>query len=156
MRNIVGDAYAIFRDGDAICVTTNGEVMKNGKAVMGAGNAKFVRDTFPGIDLKLANYLGRFGNRVFDLGRFEYQGRQLNIVSFPTKHEWKNNSVVELISKSANELSELLKKRQFGTVYLPVPGCSNGKLKWSEVSPALSILGENVVAFTTKSWIYRS
>lgn len=128
--------------------------MRSKKAVMGAGNAEFVRDNFAGIDTKLANYLTRFGNRVFDLGGYEYGGKKLNIISFPTKFDWKDNSDLELITKSAIELRDLLLKREFRKVYLPIPGCSNGKLKWSQVAPVLDVLGDSVTVFTEKAKLF--
>ena len=51
--DIINPFKSLKGDGtEAICVTTNGIVMQNGKAVMGAGIAKFVRDSFPGVDSK--------------------------------------------------------------------------------------------------------
>ena len=72
---MVGNPYNSFNEFDVICVTTNGEVRKDNKAVMGAGCAKFVRDNFEGVDLKLAVYLRQYGNRVFNLGKYVYKGK---------------------------------------------------------------------------------
>lgn len=154
IKTIIGNPYQSFVCGDAICVTTNGIVTRSKKAVMGAGNAKIARESFPGIDTKLANYLSRFGNRVFNLGVYEYEGKQINVISFPTKFDWKDNSSLDLIRQSAIELKELLVKVKASTVYLPIPGCSNGKLKWSQVAPVLEPLAEIVTVFSVNSKLF--
>ncbi|MDU8351202.1 hypothetical protein RYA05_04735 [Pseudomonas syringae pv. actinidiae] len=146
---MVGNPYTACNERDVICVTTNGEIKKNGCATMGQGCAKFVRDSFKGIDAKLGKYLKAHGNRVFNLGAQHYQGRNFVLVTFPTKHLWRANSDTALIQKSAQELVALCDKFNVtGKVYIPAPGCSNGKLKWSAVKPLLSNLDERFVVYS--------
>lgn len=131
---------------EAVCVTTNGIVSpKTGRAIMGAGVAKFVRDNFPGIDTRLAKLLERYGNRVFNLGVYSYQGKTYRIISFPTKQHWRNASEPQLIQTSAEQLVSLADKFQLSKVYLPAPGCSNGGLEWCDVSPLLSCLDSRFI-----------
>ena len=140
---IINPFKSIKGDGtEAICVTTNGIVMQNGKAVMGAGIAKFVRDTFPGVDSKLGDFLSKYGNRAFNLGTQEYEGKKFRLISFPTKNDWKDKSDLSLIEKSANELVSISDKFDLKKVYLPAPGCSHGQLKWKEVEKKLSSLDD--------------
>lgn len=146
---MVGNPYGIYNERDVICVTTNGEVKKNGHATMGQGCAKFVRDSFLGIDVKLGKYIAEHGNRVFNLGTQVIGQRPFVLVSFPTKHKWRSRSDKDLIQKSVQELLELCNKFHVkGKVYIPAPGCSHGKLNWSEVEPLLSNLDERFVVYS--------
>jgi len=148
---MVGNPYNSFNEFDVICVTTNGEVRKDNKAVMGAGCAKFVRDNFEGVDLKLAVYLRQYGNRVFNLGKYVYKGKTFILVSFPTKSLWQSNSSLDLIKTSSEQLQELTDKFGFRKVYIPIPGCSNGQLVWSQVKDSLSNLDERFVVYSLRA-----
>jgi hypothetical protein len=74
------------------------------------------------------------------------------IISFPTKHHWRENSNIYLIKKSAEELEALIRYRiqiklwdENVTILLPRPGCGNGGLNWSYVKPVIApILSDNV------------
>lgn len=127
-----------------ICITTNGQIKKDGKAVMGAGIAKDARDRYKGVDEILAQKLKARGNRVSylrDLPEFGPKGR---LLSFPTKQKWKEASSLELIKESAKELSAQFARakahyssRTKLVVILPRPGCNNGKLNWENVKEIL-------------------
>jgi hypothetical protein len=145
---LVGNPYKTCEERDVICVTTNGEVKKDGLAVMGQGTAKFARDTFQDIDVKLGKLLVEHGNRVFNLGTQIFQGKPIRVVAFPTKHKWRENSDLALIKKSVRELVQLCDKFNLTKIYLPVPGGQNGKLKWSDVKPALTDLDERFVVYS--------
>lgn len=86
-----------------ICVTTNGMIKKNGEAVMNAGIAKSVNDRFH-VGFKLANHLRANGNTCADLGEYIYQNSKYHVVSFPTKENWRDKSIIDLIIKSARQL----------------------------------------------------
>lgn len=145
----LGNPFDILNDGDVICVTTNGLTKKDGKAVMGAGIAKFFRDTFK-VDSMLGEYLKTYGNRSFRLGTFEYKGKNIELATFPTKHSWRDNSDINLISESARQIKEMADKYGWKMIYIPIPGCSNGGLKWSNVKDSLEILDERFVVFSIK------
>lgn len=153
---IINPFKSIKGDGtEAICVTTNGIVMQNGKAVMGAGIAKFVRDTFPGVDSKLGDFLSKYGNRAFNLGTQEYEGKKFRLISFPTKNDWKDKSDISLIEKSANELVSIAYKFNLSKIYLPAPGCSHGQLEWQDVKKKLSSLDERFVVTSLDSKTFK-
>lgn len=125
---------------DACLVTTNGIVRNDGKAVMGAGIAKYCRDTFHGVDRLLGTLLKEHGNHVYDLGLcFIPENRAtFRLFSFPTKQDWKEDSKPELIRQSCKEMMEQADRHGIDTVYMPCPGCSNGKLDyWHDVRPIL-------------------
>lgn len=124
----------------ACLVTTNGIVKQNGCAVMGAGIAKYCRDKFAGVDRELGIKISASGNHVYRLG---YQSEPDSngiflLYSFPTKDDWKEDSKLELIRQSCREMMKKVKDDYLDVVYMPCPGCSNGKLDyWKDVRPIL-------------------
>lgn len=133
-----GDIFLLPEPGarDACLVTTNGIVRKDGKAVMGAGIAKYCRDTFIGCDETLARKLKAGGNHVYSLGLWHKPDKSgaFMLFSFPTKNDWKDNSSLELIRQSCREMVDMVKDEKLTCVYMPCPGCSNGRLDyWKDV-----------------------
>lgn len=134
--------YNIFelpQNREAVCVTTNGIVKADGKAVMGAGIAKQADQLFHLSDL-LGKYLKLYGNRAFNLGRFQRpNGAIFTVFSFPTKHDWRNDSDINLIVKSCEQLMEMCTKFGVTRCYLTPPGCGCGNLNYeSTVKPWIS------------------
>ncbi|MFB2922935.1 hypothetical protein [Aerosakkonema funiforme] len=129
-----------------LCITTNGCIRKDGRAVMGAGIARQARDRYHGIERVLAEKLKRRGNQVNYLIRLIEYGNHAHLFSFPTKNNWRMNSPIELIEDSAKQLKYLWQRatQRYGEppiVVLPQPGCSNGNLVWSsQVKPLLEII----------------
>lgn len=144
----VGNPYNIAEDYDVICITTNGETRANGRAVMGRGNAKFARDNFENIDAKLGNYLKCYGNRCFNLGVYRYKNKEFTIASFPTKRYWRYKSDPNLIEKSAIQIVEMANKFDWKRTYVPITGCGNGGLKWSQVKGLLQVLDDRFVIYS--------
>lgn len=136
----VNDIFALPRNGsDAVCVTTNGMVRRDGRAVMGRGIAKTADQRF-GLAYTLAEYLGKYGNRVFNMGvrRDSVTGRAMRVFTFPTKHDWRDPSDLELIAQSARQLVAQCDRLRVSTCYLTCPGCANGRLDWeTQVRPVL-------------------
>jgi len=112
-----------------ICITTNGKIKKDGRAVMGAGIALKANKRYQ-LDEHLGEKLKKYGNHVFDLGCY---GSGFHIATFPTKNHWRGKSSKKLIEQSAAELVQLADKLKLTKVYLPKPGCQNGHLNWEEV-----------------------
>ncbi len=106
---------------DAICVTTNGIIKHNGRAVMGRGIALQAANRYPQLALALAKAIRDNGNHVH---RFEEN--DCAIITFPTKNHWRDPSSIELIAQSAHELVYI--SQTFNRVALPYPGCANGQL----------------------------
>ena len=115
-------------------ITTNGVVTKDMKAVMGRGCALEAKLKFPGIDETLGRMIHNFGNipHVINLNPI--------VVSFPTKHHWKDKSDIDLIQLSGYHLRALADEFNWNFVAMPQPGCGNGKLKWEDVKPVLGML----------------
>lgn len=117
----------------AICVTTNGIIKRNGEAVMGAGIAKSVNTRY-NVARILANHLRANGNIPTDLGIYD----GFHILSFPTKNNWRDDSDIELIKNSAKLLVRLADRLKLTKIYTVKPGCNNGHLDWeTQVRPAI-------------------
>ena len=133
---------------DAICITTNGMVKKNGHAVMGAGIALEANRRLK-LSKELGLRLAENGNQVFHLGvhRDRQTGTLMRVFSFPTKHDWKDPSDINLIRTSASQLVDHCNNIGIRHCYLPCPGCANGGLDWStQVRPILeSILDDRFI-----------
>ena len=130
----------------AAAVTTNGVVKADGKLVMGAGIARYARDSFPGIDAVLGEHVKCGGNvpawlpALLDPHR-EAAGLdpKVNVVTCPTKRHWKDPSDPGLIAASCRKLVEMAGTYGLERVYLPPLGCANGGLDWKrDVEPVCS------------------
>lgn len=125
---------------EAVAFTTNGIIRKDGRAVVGKGIAKEANDLFH-IDQKLAHFLRQYGNRAFNLGQYQNasSGAVFTLFSFPTKYDWKEDSDVTLICKSAEQLMQMCDKFQVTRCYIPPVGCGCGNLSWEHtVKPWIS------------------
>lgn len=119
---------------DAICVTTNGVVKKNGHLVMGAGVAKQFSNYYTGLASVFGSWVQQQGNTVCPI--FVIDGP--DIFSFPTKNHWKDKSSIELIETSAKKLVELADRYKLKHIAIPAPGCGLGGLDWeTQVKPVL-------------------
>lgn len=144
MRTDTGDLFTY--QADAICITTNGILRRNGRAVMGAGVARQARDRYPGIDLTLGKVLSTHGN-VATIIRRPDADESRYVLSFPTKHDWRDPSPLRLIERSAEQLLDLADAGFVSSIALPPPGCGHGGLSWDgQVRPLLqSILDDRFV-----------
>lgn len=130
MQEKTGDIWEYTRNCDWLCITTNGIVKKNGRAVMGRGIALQAKRRFPYIDLVLAERIRSRGNVVSPLVKAENYW----ILSFPTKHHWRTPSDIDLIRRSAEQLKQHFDEQEKKPlVVMPRPGCGNGQLEWSDV-----------------------
>lgn len=129
-----GDFWTI--QGDLRCITTNGALRKNGNAIMGKGIALEARRRYPDLEIRLGKLVRMYGNHVFHL--------EGGLISFPTKHHWKQDGDIGLIKRSAQELVSLLESSPAKRVLLTRPGCGSGNLHWTGVKPIIQeILGDD-------------
>jgi hypothetical protein len=159
MKEIKGNVFDFIEDPDtdSICITTNGIVGATGLATMGAGTAGEAARRWLGVRKNLGNGLKVVGNVPFVIGIINKEGMFINpkkenfqdildknykclIWSFPTKDDFRNNSILPLIQKSAVYLSQNADKLGLKKIVIPRPGCSNGKLSWADVKPAIEPL----------------
>lgn len=136
MKEVTGDLWELGeKDGNAIVITTNGAVTKLGRAVMGRGVARQAKKRFAahGVDARLGQIIKVAGNHVHSL----FVGEPYTLVTFPVKHHWIDQADPELIVRSAGELKAKADKSLWAKVYLPRPGCGNGRLEWDDVKPII-------------------
>lgn len=150
---------------DALCITTNGYVKKNGEAVMGRGCALDAAKRITNLPKILGHHLIYHGNQVHFLTRVNH----VAVVSFPTKPVeapyvdglrivksmadkyksgdyvpgWALQSNLSLIESSCIQLVNLTNAYGWEKVVLPRPGCGAGELKWEEVKPVLEFYLDN-------------
>lgn len=142
MIEIVGDLWNYHADGAWACVPTNGETNARGHAIMGRGIALQAKERYPLLPDVLGVRLREQGNGV-------YWFPEWRLITFPTKHRWRERSDIHLIAASVLELATLIKAgtiagQRFERVMLPRPGCGNGGLHWHDVQPFCSQLDDQV------------
>ncbi|MBI2358625.1 MAG: ADP-ribose-binding protein [Deltaproteobacteria bacterium] len=129
MKEVFGDLW----DFDGIIgITTNGFVKRDRTCVMGRGCAKQAAARIPELPCKLGSRISAEGNHVFYFPEYR-------LITFPVKHVWWEPADLNLIQQSARELLETIEKFKIReAIYLPRPGCGNGRLKWEDVKKILS------------------
>ncbi len=129
MKEVFGNLWEF--DG-IIAITTNGFVKRDGTCVMGRGCARQAAVRFPELPGKLASRISAEGNHVFNFPEYR-------LITFPVKHNWWEAADLDLIERSARELLKIIEVKKIKeAIYLPRPGCGNGRLKWEEVKKFLS------------------
>ena len=61
-----------------------------------------------------------------------YDGKEYNILSLPTKNNWRNPSDIKLIMKSCVLMTMIANDNGLTSIYLPRPGCNYGQLDWEK------------------------
>jgi len=113
-------------------ITTNGVVGSGGSLIMGAGIAKQAAVMYPDLPKLLGDLVTRYGNIPFYV-------EEHNIITYPTKYDWRAASPLRLIEQSAKLLLMRMKESELEHVFLPRPGCSNGGRDWEkEIKPLLT------------------
>lgn len=168
MIEIRGNLFA-QNNADAIAITTNGFVKKNGEAVMGKGCAKQAANMMPSLPKILGKKIREAGNVTQILVD---RKNRIPLISFPVKPIMEisngNNYVshmnfpkgksipgwacladADIIVKSANELVKLADERGWNKIVIPRPGCGAGELSWDEIKPLLDkILDDRFYSIT--------
>jgi hypothetical protein len=129
MRELEGDIWNFWREGNWIVIPTNGSVTKRGLCVMGRGLALQAKHKFPMLPNLLGTGIKSIGNVVIAFPKFR-------LFSFPVKRDWWEKARLTLVEKSAQSLGEINIKVPF-PIYLPKVGCGNGGLQWCDVKPVL-------------------
>jgi hypothetical protein len=101
---------------------------------MGAGIAKQVKDKWPALPKFFGDKVRNGGNHVYCalVSKGQY------IVSFPTKHHWRDPSDLALIEQSAKELVVLTNDKGWQKVCLTRAGCGLGNLLWGDVKKVIA------------------
>lgn len=142
MREAYGNIWDYHDRGEWICITTNGDVRKDGCAVMGRGVALQAKNRFPKLPYLL-------GQRIYRLGNHVWLFETMKLLSFPVKYHWADRADLNLIRRSSKELIALMNKRGPARVILPRPGCGNGGLDWHDVRDVIFELLDHRVTVIT-------
>lgn len=157
MREAVGNIWDLVQPTEAIVITTNGTVTKDGRGVMGRGVAFQAKTRIKGIERLLGDYLLTEGNHAWFLGRGSEnfpQFPQYGIIFMPVKHNWWEKADTDLIVRSAHEVVALADREQalyeranavaghperveWANIWMPRPGCGAGRLDWADVKPLI-------------------
>jgi len=135
--------YPVPNPYSVIMFTANSTICRSG-LVMGAGNAKAIKEYFASLGINLPMELAKIikPNSVYGCKWVKF--RFHNIGAFQTKTDWKLGSTLELIEKSVSRLDRVARLRPEFTFHLPFPGCGHGGLKHEDVLPLLVSLPDNV------------
>ena len=121
---------------DYRCILTSAAVA-NGEAVLESRSARVAGERFAGLAADLGRMLTARGNHVHLI--------RPGLCSFPIKQYQWSGPDLQLITRSARELAELVGAAK---TLLPRPGCGDGELAWEDVSKAIAFLPDSVVAVT--------
>ncbi len=131
---------------NARCVTTNGVVKSNGELVMGKGVALQAARRYIYLPIQAGYKVKTFGNHLFV---FQFSGE--HIITFPTKHHWRDKSNIALIEASARRLMQAADHFKWDEVAMTRPGCGNGQLLWDDVKKVIApILDDRFVVLTPR------
>lgn len=136
-----GDLYSDenFSKYDWVGFTANRVIKANGALVMGAGNAKVVRDKWRGIDKVFGELLS---------GKEDVYGivadPETRIFAFQTKIHYKDKSDITAIVCAKLMLKKAAERCPDKLFAVPFPGISNGGLDRDRVLEIIKDLPDNV------------
>ena len=142
MREDIGNLWTY--PADAIVITTNGFVKKNGCCVMGRGSAREAAEREPWLPFWLGIAIKQDGNVPFYFPA-------ISVWTLPVKHNWWEKADLSLIESSAKDLVRQIEyvTPNFESYVMGHPGCGNGQLNWEDVKPVLDeILDNRFIAIT--------
>jgi hypothetical protein len=154
MKELKADLFeTIYEDGvDAICITTNGMYLEDGKAAMGGGCAGVCAKRWPETAIRLGKCLKNLMLNVpYVIGALDKNGKYIEpnlkiikehkfktlIISFPTIDHLIDGAKLNLIYNSAKELKAMVERFDLRGVVIGRPGVGIGNLPWSDVKPIL-------------------
>jgi hypothetical protein len=154
MKELKADLFETIHDDtvDAICITTNGVYLEDGRAAMGGGCAGVCARRWPETSMRLGKCLKNFLTNVpFVIGALDKNGNYIDpnlkmikerkfktlILSFPTIDDLMDGAKLSLIQNSAKELKALADKFDLRGIVCPRPGVGIGGLTWGDVRPTI-------------------
>lgn len=129
MREGIGDLWDF--ECDVRCVTTNGDRATDGGLVMGAGLAKQAALMYRRLPYLFGKWIELYDNTPCFVPCY-------NVVSFPTKHHWREPSDITLIMDSAKAIRLLADLHGWEDIASVRPGCGLGCLAWDNVREVLA------------------
>lgn len=103
--------------------------------VMGKGLALEFKNRYPDL---FTDYKARCNRNEVRLGvPYLWENDYGQVLNFPTKGDWKENSVLQNIERGLKYLAENYQRMGIQSLAMPPLGCGLGGLKWSEVFPII-------------------
>lgn len=132
--------YSKLEPFNAYLFTSNSTIKTNGELVMGAGNAKAVKDCIPVIP----KLMGKEIEHLSEYGLKTLTDNDVIVGAFQTKKNWKDNSTIELVELSVLCLRVKAEANPEFTFHLPMPAVGFGGLTVAQVKPLTNTLPSNV------------
>lgn len=103
--------------------------------VMGKGVALEFKNRYPKMfnDYKLKCDQ----NNVKPGQPYLWEDDSVQVLNFPTKRHWKDNSLLQDIEDGLKHLASSYEQMGIQSIAMPALGCGLGGLKWSEVQPLI-------------------
>lgn len=103
----------------------------NTEGVMGKGLALQFKNKFPAM---FQDYVERCKKKQVKLGEpYLWQDSEVQILNFPTKGMWRENSKIEDIENGLKYIARHYQEMGVATLALPALGCGLGRLNWQNV-----------------------
>jgi hypothetical protein len=131
MKIDYGDIWFYHALNHYVVVPVNECLNKSNEAVMGKGVAYQAKKAYPMLPKELGERMIKYGSRVFLF--MEYR-----IITFPTKADFDKDATLDIILRSAIQLSIMMDSVGVKKVYIPTVGCGAGNLKWADVKKVIS------------------
>lgn len=111
----------------------------NTVGVMGKGIALQFKENFPN---NYNVYRKACKDKSLQVGRLlvvkdRTVEKEIIIINFPTKKDWKHRSKLEYIEKGLQELVKVIPQYGIKSIAIPPLGCGNGGLNWVDVKPLM-------------------
>jgi len=149
MHYMKGDLYSDseFCKYDYIGFTANSTLTKDDRLVMGAGNAKVVRDKFKGIDKRLGSIIKESKHPEDPEVFLIVKDKETNIFALQTKVNWKDKSPVGLVEYSLRYLKRLAESKPNRLFAVPYPAVNHGGLTKDILKEYIEELPDNVYIY---------
>jgi len=146
MKLKYGDMFKHLEDCDAVFVTTNDVIKRDGSLVMGAGAALRMTYDFPDAPKTFGQALLQTTSDPYGVlwTTTIYSHREIDIGIFQTKRHFKDASDLGLVEYSTACLKSYADKFPEYNIYLNYPGIGRGGLSDRDVYPIIKTLPNNV------------
>lgn len=103
--------------------------------VMGGGIALQFKERYPDM---FRDYAARCESGDVSIGKpYLFENDTVQILNFPTKRDWRENSTLEDIEAGLQHLQKNYGELGIYSVALPALGCGLGGLEWNDVKPLI-------------------
>jgi O-acetyl-ADP-ribose deacetylase (regulator of RNase III) len=109
----------------------------NCRGVMGKGLAKVFKDRWPEMFRQYQEACKK--GEVRPGSPLLFKGEDRQILSVPTKDDWKKPSTCEMVEAGLKAIHERYRDWGITSIAMPALGCGLGGLEWSKVRPLIEV-----------------